>query len=90
MEKRINYVRPFLVALSALTVTESGVVVFRSASLLRAWHGDALFDASMVVLLLGVMLGIGGACLAFRGIKDGERVQYGAGNEPPPSFPGRC
>jgi len=78
------------VALSALTMLESCVVIFRSATLLRAWQGDALLDASIVVLVLGVMLRIGGGYLAFRAIKYGKRVHHGAGNQPPPSLPAQC
>jgi len=41
------------------------VVIFRSATLLRAWQGEAQFDASIVVLVLGVLLGISDRCLRF-------------------------
>ena len=34
-----------------------------------AWQDDPLFDASIVVLLLGLLLALGGGCLVLRGIK---------------------
>ena len=58
MEKHISSVRPFFVALSALMIVESCVASFRSATLLQALARDALFEASIVVLVLGVILGI--------------------------------
>ena len=52
----------------------SFLVIFRAITQLRAWQGDALSDASIVALLLGVLLALGGGCLAIRGIKHGCRA----------------
>jgi len=45
------------------------MVIFGAINQLRAWQGDALYDVSIVCLLLGVLLALGGGGLAFRGIK---------------------
>ena len=55
----------------------SFLVIFRAITQLRAWQGDALSDASIVALLLGVLLALGGGCLALRGIKHGSRAADG-------------
>ncbi len=52
----------------------SFLVIFRAITQLRAWQGDALSYASIVALLLGVLLALGGGCLALRGIKHGSRA----------------
>jgi len=48
---------------------ESTGDIFGAITQLRAWQGDALYDVSIVCLLLGVLLALGGGGLAFRGIK---------------------
>jgi hypothetical protein len=55
MQTRIRYVRVGLTVLGLWTLMVSFVVIFRAITQLRAWQGDALSDASMVVLLLGIL-----------------------------------
>ncbi len=74
MKNQIRYVRLALTALGLWTVMLSFLVIFRAITQLRAWQGDALSDASIVALLLGVLLALGGGCLALRGIKQGSRA----------------
>jgi len=74
MQNQIRYVRLALTALGLWTVMLSFMVIFRAITQLRAWQGDALSDASIVALLLGVLLALGGGCLAIRGIKHGCRA----------------
>jgi len=69
MQNQIRHVRLALTALGLWTVTLSFMVIFGAINQLRAWQGDALYDVSIVCLLLGVLLALGGGGLAFRGIK---------------------
>ena len=69
MQNRIRFVRLALTALGVWTVIQSFIVIFRAINQWRGWQGDALSDASIVALLLGVLLALGGGCLALRGIK---------------------
>jgi hypothetical protein len=74
MQNQIRYVRLAITALGLLAVMLSFIVIFRTITELHPWQGDALSDASIVVLLLGVLLALGGGCLALRGIKHGSRA----------------
>ena len=74
MENQIRYVRLALTAVGLWTVILSFIVVFRAISQMPAWHGDPLWEVSIVVLLLGVFLAVGGGCLVFRGRKYGSRA----------------
>jgi hypothetical protein len=69
MQNQIRSVRLAITAVGLLTVMLSFIVIFRAITQLRAWQGDALSDASIVALLLGVLLALGGGCLALRGMK---------------------
>lgn len=73
MQNQIRYIRLALIVLGLWTVTLSFMIIFGAIAQLRAWQGDALSDASIVALLLGVLLTLGGGCLALRGIKFGSR-----------------
>jgi hypothetical protein len=73
MQNPIRYVRLALTAVGVSTVLLSFVVIFR-ATRLRAWQEDGLSDISIAVLLLGVLLALGGGCLALRGMKYGSRA----------------
>jgi hypothetical protein len=48
------------------------MVILRAVTLLRSWEHEPLFYPSMVVLLLGALLALGGGSLVLRG------RQYGA------------
>jgi len=74
MQTQIRYVRLTLTALGLWTVMLSFIVIFRATTQLRAWQGDALSDASIVAILLGVLLAVGGGCLVVRGIKYQSRA----------------
>jgi hypothetical protein len=74
MQNQIRYVRLAITAVGLLAVMLSLIVIFRTITELHPWQGDALSDASMVALLLGVLLALGGGCLAHRGIKHGRRA----------------
>ena len=74
MQTQIRNVRLALTALGLWTVMLSFLVIFRAITQLQAWQGDALSDACIVALLLGVLLALGGGCLAIRGIKHGCRA----------------
>lgn len=67
MPKHIRYIRLLLIALGLFTVLVSFVAICRATALLRAVHGDSLFNASIVAFLLGILLALGGGCLALRG-----------------------
>jgi hypothetical protein len=77
MQKHIRYTRLFLITLGVLTVLVSFVVICRATTLLRAWQGDALYSASVVVFLLGVLLAIGGGCLVLHARKYGSSSALG-------------
>ena len=72
MQNQIRFVRLAITAVGLLTVMLSFIVIFSAITQLRAWHGDALSDASMVALLLGVLLALGCGCLALRGFRHGS------------------
>ncbi len=74
MQNQIRSVRLAITAVGLLTVMLSFIVIFRAITQLRAWQGDALSDASIVALLLGVLLALGGGCLALRGMKHGSHA----------------
>jgi hypothetical protein len=75
MQNQIRSVRLAITAVGLLTLMLSFIVIFRAITQLRAWQGDALSDASIVALLLGVLLALSGGCLAVRGIKLTRRQQ---------------
>jgi len=89
METHISLHPPLPRCSECVTMVASCVGIFRATTLLRAWEGEALFEAFIVVLVLGVLLWIRGPCLAFRGFKYGSG-SHAAGNQPPPSVSAHC
>ena len=74
MENPTRYVRMALTAVGIWTMLLSLRVIIVAGSQLQELEGDGLFDASIVVLLLGVLLSLGGGCLAVCGMKYGRGV----------------
>ena len=61
--------RVVLIALGLQTIAASTMGIYGGVAQLRAWQGDPLSGASIVALLLGILLAIGGGWLVLRGIK---------------------
>ena len=69
MLKKTRYIRIALAIVGLWTSVSSFLVIRMAIPELSGAREDALSDVSMVILLLGILLAIGGACLAQRGIK---------------------
>ncbi len=65
MQNRIRYTRIALTGLGVWTVLSSFIVIS------WAWQEEAYPDISLVIILFGVLLALGGGCLALRGMKYG-------------------
>ena len=72
MYKYTKLIRLFLASLGLFTVLVSSTVIFHAVTFLSSQPRDALLYVSIVALLLGIFLALGGACLAFRGAKYNE------------------
>ena len=69
MQTRARGYRVFLTALGLLTVVVGGVEISGAIIQLRAWRGEPLANAAIVLLALAVFLAVGGVVLVVRGIK---------------------
>ncbi len=69
MQTQIRNVRITLATLGLWTIVAGFMDIFVAITQLRTWQGDPLSGASIVALLLGVLLAVGGASLVVRGIK---------------------
>lgn len=69
MCKYAKLVRIFLITLGSFTVLESSVIILKTVKILLSEPGNALTSVALVTLLLGMMLAVGGTCLAVRGRK---------------------
>lgn len=68
MQTQMKSIRLVLIALGLWTLLLSLMVIAPAVAQLRTPQEDALSDASIVLLMLGVLLALGGACLARRGL----------------------
>jgi len=74
MQTDMKAVRFILIALGLWTLLLGLMVIFSAVAQLRTFQEDPLSDASIVLLFLGVLLALGGACLAHRGLKYGTSI----------------
>jgi len=74
VKKQLKAIRIAIVAVGLLTLLLSVMAISSAIALLRTRAGDGLSDASIVVLLLGLLLAIGGVTVVLRGIKHGTRA----------------
>ena len=76
MQTQTRKVRITLTALGLWTIVAGFIDIFVATTQLRGWRGDPLSDASIVALLLGVLLAVGGASLVVRGMKYQSRASH--------------
>jgi hypothetical protein len=69
MQTQIRNRRIILTYLGLQTIAASAMPIYGGITQLRAWRDDPLFDASVVVLMLGILMTIGGVVLVRCGIK---------------------
>jgi hypothetical protein len=66
MRKTAKLIRLFLITLGLFTVLVSFTIIFNTVKVLSSEPGNGLLSVALVVLLLGMMLTVGGICLAVR------------------------
>ena len=69
MQTQIRTLRIILIYIGFQTIAASAMPIYGGITQLRAWRGDPLSAASIVVLMLGLLMAIGGVVLVRRGIK---------------------
>jgi len=67
--KTIAFRRALLIALGLQTVVAGAMGISGAVSQLRAWQGDPLANASLVLLVLALFLTVGGGWLVARGAR---------------------